>query len=157
MLFRSDGSLIAIKSRPRNRDSYHLAALIAHYILLDHARVMLVGIGGPLQGKRIPMDKQVLRVGSASNNDVVIKGDAYVSRLHAALSYEEDALFITDQRSTNGTFINGNLLRDSAVRLNSGDKIRVGHSIFEVAYAESKDRPKVAVAYESDRIACTNS
>jgi len=43
MLFRSDGSLVVIKSRPRNRDSYHLAALIAHYVLLKETSAMRVG------------------------------------------------------------------------------------------------------------------
>jgi hypothetical protein len=37
MLFRNDGSMIVVRSRPYNRDSYHLAALIAHYILLGKA------------------------------------------------------------------------------------------------------------------------
>lgn len=37
ILFGTDGSLIVIKSRPRNRNSYHLAAIIAHYILLKSA------------------------------------------------------------------------------------------------------------------------
>jgi hypothetical protein len=35
MLFRPDGSMVMIKSRSRSRDSYHLAALIAHQHLLD--------------------------------------------------------------------------------------------------------------------------
>lgn len=35
MLFCADGSMIMIKSRYRNRDSYHLAALIAHHLILD--------------------------------------------------------------------------------------------------------------------------
>jgi hypothetical protein len=30
MVFRPDGSMVMIKSRRRNRDAYHLAALIAH-------------------------------------------------------------------------------------------------------------------------------
>jgi hypothetical protein len=35
MLFRADGSMVIIRSRSRKRDSYHLAALIAHQRLLD--------------------------------------------------------------------------------------------------------------------------
>lgn len=35
MLFRADGSMIMVKSRSRGRDSYHLAALVAHEILLE--------------------------------------------------------------------------------------------------------------------------
>jgi hypothetical protein len=36
MLFRADGSVVVIRSRPRNRDSYHLAALVAHYVMLNY-------------------------------------------------------------------------------------------------------------------------
>jgi len=35
MLFRADGSMVMIRSRSRSRDSYHLAALIAHQQLVD--------------------------------------------------------------------------------------------------------------------------
>ncbi len=34
MLFRPDGSMVMVKSRSRSRDSYHLAALVAHQILI---------------------------------------------------------------------------------------------------------------------------
>jgi hypothetical protein len=35
MLFRPDGSMVMVKSRSDSRDSYHLAALVAHQILID--------------------------------------------------------------------------------------------------------------------------
>ena len=45
MLFRPDGSMVMIKSRSRRRDSYHLAALVAHQILLDSAALKDKGEG----------------------------------------------------------------------------------------------------------------
>jgi hypothetical protein len=35
MLFRADGSMVMVKSQSRRRDSYHLAALVAHQVLLE--------------------------------------------------------------------------------------------------------------------------
>jgi hypothetical protein len=35
MLLRDDGSIVVVRSQPHNRDSHHLAALIAHYIMLN--------------------------------------------------------------------------------------------------------------------------
>jgi hypothetical protein len=35
ILFRPDGSIVIVRSRSRSRDSYHLAALVAHQILID--------------------------------------------------------------------------------------------------------------------------
>ena len=52
MLFRPDGSMVMVKSRSRRRDSYHLAALVAHHILVDSdalnnedENVRIVGVG----------------------------------------------------------------------------------------------------------------
>lgn len=39
MLFRADGSMVMIRSRSRSRDSYHLAALVAHQQLIDPTSV----------------------------------------------------------------------------------------------------------------------
>lgn len=35
MLFRDDGTIVMVRSKPHNRDSYNLAALIAHYMMLS--------------------------------------------------------------------------------------------------------------------------
>lgn len=35
VVFVADGSVVAIRSKSRSRDSYHLAALIAHYVILE--------------------------------------------------------------------------------------------------------------------------
>ncbi len=36
LLFGVNGSIVVINSRPCNRDSFHLAALVAHYLILNH-------------------------------------------------------------------------------------------------------------------------
>ncbi len=41
MLFRQDGSMVMIKSRSRGRDSYHLAAVLAHEVLLASSAMTL--------------------------------------------------------------------------------------------------------------------
>jgi hypothetical protein len=47
MLFRPDGSMVMVKSRSKSRDSYHLAALVAHYILIDSDALNNAGTPGP--------------------------------------------------------------------------------------------------------------
>lgn len=58
LLFGNDGSMMVIRSRYRNRDSYHLAALVAHYILLNepHWRLAKVTVQCPncRTGLRLP-------------------------------------------------------------------------------------------------------
>jgi len=144
MLFRSDGSLVVIKSRPRNRDSYHLAALIAHYILLKETSAMLVGINEAVQDRQFPVDTEIFYIGAAEDNNLSIKDDDYISGHHALLRYERGKLSIADQHSKNGTFVNGNRLGDAPVTVNVGDQIRMGHSTFAVAHAENKNRARAA-------------
>jgi pSer/pThr/pTyr-binding forkhead associated (FHA) protein len=47
-----------------------------------------------------------------------------VSRVHCHLSATETELSIEDLRSTNGTFVNGQRVQQSALR--DGDRVRVG-------------------------------
>jgi hypothetical protein len=137
MLFRSDGSIVVIQSRPRNRDSYHLAALIAHYILLEESTAMLAGIGGVVQGRRYPVDTDLFHVGAASDSNLVIRHDDYVSRRHALLRRERGRLWVVDQHSKNGTFVNGKRVDDTQAAVEVGDQIAMGKSIFEVARTDS--------------------
>jgi hypothetical protein len=137
MLFRSDGSVIVIQSRFRNRDSYHLAALIAHYILLEKSTAMLVGIDGAVQGRRYPVDTDIFHVGASSDNNLVIKHDKYVSRRHALLRREHGQLWVVDEHSKNGTFVNGKRVGDTPAAVEVGDQIAIGKSILEVARADS--------------------
>jgi len=137
LLFPSDGSVVVIQSRPRNRDSYHLAALIAHYILLEKSTAMLVGIDGAVQGRRYPVDTDIFHVGSSPDSNLVIMHDHYVSRRHALLRRERGRLWVVDEHSKNGTFVNGKRVGDTPMVIEVGDQIAMGKSVFEVAQADS--------------------
>jgi len=71
--------------------------------------------------------KKVIKIGRDNVNDVVIKDDPLISRMHAVIEQEEGMLFITDKDSTNGTYVNNNpLAKGSKVKLKNGDEILVG-------------------------------
>ena len=53
-----------------------------------------------------PEDNSVVRIGRASDNDVVI-GNQRVSRYHAQLRWVESSWLVYDLDSTNGTFVDG--------------------------------------------------
>lgn len=64
-------------------------------------------------------------------------GDMGVSRLHTALQYDrkQNALTITDLRSANGTYINGQRLHAQEVRvLRHGDELRLGRLVMRVYF-----------------------
>ena len=93
---------------------------------------ILVGIKGPVRGKQFPVEKELFRIGADPANDLVLANDGYVSAQHAFIRYDKGSLVLADQHSRNGTFLNDNRLKDVALTVTPGDRIRVGSSTFEV-------------------------
>lgn len=95
--------------------------------------VLLIGVEGPVHGQRFSIEKEHYRIGSNANNDLRIIGDDYVSGNHASLRYEKGSLFLSDQASRNGSFLNEKQVTGTAVLVRPGDQIRLGRSVFQVA------------------------
>ena len=87
-------------------------------------------ISGKYQGGEFPLklDKQIV-VGRASDLDMVLVEDM-VSRKHAKIVVSAQKITIEDLGSTNGTFVNGEKVRQA--RLKEGDRILIGTSILKV-------------------------
>ena len=89
------------------------------------------------------MDKIHIRIGSASDNQLVIESkdiDAY----HLELFSDPDGnVFITDLNTVNGTYINGRLLEGFTL-LSVGDKVVLGqHHLFRwESYIQKKTSGK---------------
>jgi len=68
-------------------------------------------------------------VGRADNNDLVLALET-VSKFHGYFTCDEGRWLLTDQRSTNGTQVNGQSLEPSTARpLENGDRICFGDEI----------------------------
>ena len=100
---------------------------------LGYPVAVLVGIGGPVRGQRFSVEKEYYRIGSNADNDLRISGDAYVSGYHASLRYKQGSLFLADQGSRNGSFLNDKRVAASPVVVRQGDHLRLGESVFQVA------------------------
>lgn len=89
-------------------------------------------ISGKYQGGEFPLknDKQIV-IGRSSELDMVLVEDM-VSRKHAKISIAEDKITIEDLGSTNGTFVNGEKVRQA--RLKEGDRILIGTSILKLIH-----------------------
>ena len=76
--------------------------------------------------KRIDLVAKIT-IGRSSDNDVVVD-NKLASRHHAVIQKIKDAYFIKDEKSTNGTFLNGQRIPpEKYVKLNPGDKITIGN------------------------------
>jgi hypothetical protein len=73
----------------------------------------------------VPLDGDRVTIGSHASNDVVLKGDRTVSRLHAVLEAFPAGWSLRDMGSRNGTFVNGQKLVGERV-LGPGDDVRIG-------------------------------
>ena len=56
----------------------------------------------------------------------VVLGDSGLSRLNTSFFRDEDAVFVVDENSTNGTFVNGEKISSRPHRIFDGDRIKIG-------------------------------
>lgn len=80
----------------------------------------------------IPLESTMLTVGRGLSNDIILE-DTRVSRNHAQLRYRARRFWVADAGSTNGTFVNGEVIEERA--LNDGDIISLGG--LELTFRES--------------------
>ncbi len=74
-------------------------------------------------------------VGQGSGCEVRLR-DRSVSRRHAALELRDDGLLLTDERSTNGTWVNG--VRVQAAFVQDGDRIKLGSVVLQLTSGEHR-------------------
>lgn len=97
--------------------------------LLGSATVSLSGKNGDFDINTFP---SVL--GKGSSADVIITGDESISRTHAKIhEYGEEGFVIEDLKSSNKTYLNGNVLKpEELVVISDGDTLKMGKSKFTV-------------------------
>ena len=91
-------------------------------------------------------------VGRSSDLDMVLV-EEMVSRKHARIAYENDAVVIEDLGSTNGTFVNGEKIKRA--QLKEGDRVLIGTSILKVIVMDNSSheqgRPNLEVVAAARR------
>jgi diguanylate cyclase (GGDEF)-like protein len=102
----------------------------------------IVIIYGPDLGKRIELGTTVFQIGRSAKNDLFIDQES-VSRHHARLTFDGRSHWLQDQKSTNGTYLNDEPVREHALR--DGDQIRIGQTILKFMTGEN-----VELAYHEE-------
>jgi hypothetical protein len=90
---------------------------------LPTGAALLLVRSGPTAGARYLLDTDVTTVGRHPEADIFFD-DVTVSRRHAEITRTGSSFELVDQRSLNGTYVNGERV-DRAV-LNNGAEVRVG-------------------------------
>ncbi|MBC7898188.1 MAG: FHA domain-containing protein [Cytophagaceae bacterium] len=104
---------------------------------------------GPSKGTRYDLDSPRVTIGRGAHNDVSIN-DESVSEYHAKLQRRENAWYVLDLESTNGTYVGGQRVSDE-VKLTSGEDVRFGgvkmtfHGSGSVARSSGETRVIVGV------------
>lgn len=79
---------------------------------------------------RFPInDGSSTRLGRSSRSDIVLESDDYVSGEHARITRHGGLLYVEDNGSTNGTYVNERKTV-GATPLREGDSVRVGSTTF---------------------------
>lgn len=94
----------------------------------------------------VPLRAEVTRVSRSPSADIAID-DAAASRRHALIVTGEDGVDAVDDRSLNGTFVNGE--RIDRRRLSDGDEILIGRTTLRfVEVADDGEDPAPTSALE---------
>src|SRR5262249_55375754 len=88
--------------------------------------------------------KDEVSIGRVTGNDLVLPNTT-VSSHHARIYRSNGSWMLADQESTNGTFLNGERVKEPAA-LSSGDKIAVGEFRIEVDLGPGGAPPAAAQA-----------
>jgi FHA domain-containing protein len=115
-----------------------LPFVVDPYELLDHrTRERLIPVAGAPSGRYlslehegetrlIALERPITHIGRGLLADVRLE-DAHVSRRHAILALRGDGARVLDDRSHNGTFVNGR--RITVQYLSDGDVLRFGRAV----------------------------
>ncbi|MCH6573044.1 MAG: FHA domain-containing protein [Proteobacteria bacterium] len=103
--------------------------------------------------REIDIDRPRLLIGRSDHNDLCVNS-RYISRHHALFIRRGRTTFLMDLNSTNGTYVNGKLIKKHA--LQNGDVITVGHHQLkfgddDVTEADQDDFEKTMVIHPSSQ------
>lgn len=97
-------------------------------------RALLLYQEGTADEQIYPFTGDALTIGRGRENDIQIKNDSKVSRYHCKVFRRGNNFYIEDQKSSNGSLVNGELITDR--RLFGGEEIIIGETFFRFRIME---------------------
>ncbi len=91
-------------------------------------RAVLLYQEGTADEQIYPFTNEIMSLGRGRDNDVQVKNDSKVSRYHCKLYRRGPNFYIEDNKSANGTLVNGELITER--RLFGGEEVIIGETFF---------------------------
>jgi pSer/pThr/pTyr-binding forkhead associated (FHA) protein len=103
------------------------------------AKVILT-VRGPGGRREMPLSADRLTVGRGESADLQIE-DEGLSRVHASINRQDDRVWVLDEGSTNGSFLNGVRVAPTGTALQNGDRIEIGHDTIITVSIAGAEQP----------------
>lgn len=126
------------------------ASKVRNWFEEQSQQAYLVVVSGPRTGEMFGIESSGLVIGRDREQVDIWFGNPSVSRRHVEITrHEGGEVRLTDLNSSNGTYVNGQLLRDST-KLAEGDKITLGsNTILKFTFHDELDTHFQKELYES--------
>jgi pSer/pThr/pTyr-binding forkhead associated (FHA) protein len=95
---------------------------------LDRHEVKLVQVSGDMAGLQFRLEQETCTLGRGAEADLTVESEA-ASRRHAAIEFADGQYRIRDLGSTNGVYLNGEIIQIAELR--HGDRIDIGGQVFQ--------------------------
>ena len=112
---------------------------------------VLVAIEGPLKGKSYPLQEgDGNTIGRADECDITIP-DNDVSRQHARVILHNAAVWVQDDNSRNGVFVNEKRVVRRPLELRPGGKVTIGIHIFQLEIKENEGTEDIGFSLPEEK------
>lgn len=104
---------------------------------------VLVVMEGPLKGRKFPLvEGEGNTIGRAENCNITIPDDD-VSRQHARIILHNAAVWVQDDNSRNGVFVNDKRVVRRPLELRPGGKVSIGIHVFQLELQEPEEHKEI--------------
>ncbi len=120
----------------------------------DGTNPYLMVLEGPDAGARFCLTKGQNIIGRSQNANIQIH-DEMVSSKHFIIHVNNDAITLQDCGSKNGTYVNGNMVKEAA--LDSLSRLRIGHTLMRIEYKTDLEIGLEQALIHSERLAAVGT
>ena len=101
----------------------------------QEARYILSLLNDDIKSSSWLLTNGIHKIGRLANKEIILD-DVTVSRNHGYISVDDEEIFIVDEGSTNGIFVNGEVETES--NLQSGSRLQIGKYNLIITKVEKK-------------------